>query len=191
MDVGDGDDDITRMLAAARGGDVDAWQRLVTLIYGDLRRIAHRQLIGRRSDTLDTTGLVHESYLRLAGNAASINDREHFFALAARVMRQVVVDYARERIAGKRGGGERPIPLQHVDVAELREAQQLLELDELLRRLVAVNERQARVIECRFFAGLSEPETAAALGISERTVQREWAEARAWLRREGQANEAG
>ncbi len=178
--------DITQLLALARAGERGAWDRAIALIYADLRRIAHRQLGARRGadQTLDTTGLVHECYLRLAGSSGSVNDRGHFFALAARIMRQVVCDYARERSAAKRGAGERGIPFDDVEVAEARQAQQLIELDDLLNRLAEENERQARVVECRFFAGLTEEETAQALGVSERSVQRDWAVAREWLARQ-------
>jgi RNA polymerase sigma factor (TIGR02999 family) len=180
-DVGD----ITQMLALARAGDADAWQQMVSVVYTDLRRLAHRQLVGQaREQTMDTTGLVHECYLRLAGAAGTLNDRGHFFALAARVMRQVIVDYARERLAQKRGGGERPIALDDMDAAELREAQRYAALDDALATLVTVDERRARVVECRFFAGLTEEETAEALDMSLRNVQREWHAAREWLRTE-------
>jgi RNA polymerase sigma factor (TIGR02999 family) len=177
--------DITQMLALARAGDGEAWQQVVAVVYADLRRLAHRQLVGpQRDQTMDTTGLVHECYLRLAGATATPNDRGHFFALAARVMRQVIVDYARERLAQKRGGGERPIALDEADDAELREAQRYAALDDALSTLMQVDERRARVVECRFFAGLSEEETAAALDMSLRSVQREWQAARDWLRTE-------
>lgn len=173
---------ITELLAQARAGESSAWDAVVALVYADLRRLAHGQLRHRPGDhTLDTTGLVHECWLRLAHAACTPADRNHFLALAARVMRQVVCDYARERLAQKRGGGAALLPLDEVDVAEVREAEKLLELDDLLRKLAARDERLARVVECRFFAGLSEPETAAALAISERSVQRAWAEAREWL----------
>jgi len=178
-DVGD----VTQMLALARAGDADAWQHVVAVVYADLRRLAHRQLADQgREQTLDTTGLVHECYLRLAGASSAPNDRGHFFALAARVMRQVIVDYARERLAQKRGGGERGIALTEVDAAELREAERCAALDDALATLALNDERQARVVECRFFAGLSEEETAQALSIGLRSVQRDWQTARAWLR---------
>lgn len=181
--------DITRMLTLARAGDSAAWQRIVAVVYADLRRLAHRQLAGQiREQTMDTTGLVHECYLRLAGANGTPNDCAHFFALAARVMRQVIVDYARERLAQKRGGGERPIALDDADAAELREAERYAALDDALALLTRVDERRARVVECRFFAGLTEEETAAALGMGLRSVQREWQEAREWLRAELQAD---
>jgi RNA polymerase sigma factor (TIGR02999 family) len=119
--------------------------------------------------------------LRLAAGSTTPNDRHHFFALAARVMRQVIVDHARERLAAKRGGGAPRISLDEVDDRELAEAQDFVELDDALVELARVNERQARVVEARFFAGLTEQETADSLGVSLRLVQRDWKEAREWL----------
>ena len=119
--------------------------------------------------------------------AAAPNDRGHFFALASRVMRQVIVDYARERLAQKRGGGERALALDEVDAAELREAERYAALDDALGALMRLDERQARVVECRFFAGLTEEETAEALQTSLRSVQRDWQAAREWLRAELEA----
>jgi len=178
-------DEITRMLAAARAGDGVAWDRLVAVVYAELHGLAHRQLRDQRRDhTLDTTGLVHECYLRLSGADGTPNDRGHFFALAARVMRQVLVDYARERLAQKRGGGERPLALDEIDSAELREAQRYAALDDALSVLAQRDARQARVVECRFFAGLTEEQTAEALSISVRSVQRDWQQARVWLAQE-------
>jgi RNA polymerase sigma factor (TIGR02999 family) len=168
-------------LQQSRAGDPGALQRAFVEVYGELRRLAHGQLAGHYGRTLETTGLVHEAYLRLAGHAAPINDRGHFFALAARVMRQVIVDFARERLAEKRGGGERGIPLDDVDPAELKQAEDMIALDDVLQQLAAEEPRQAQVVECRYFAGLTEPEIAEALGISERSVQRDWQQARVWL----------
>jgi len=176
--------EITQMLAAARGGDADAWQRLVRLIYADLRQLARRVLAGNRRDqTLNTGALVHECYLRLAQSASAPNDRNHFFCLAARVMRQVICDYARERIAEKRGGGAVAVTLENLSASEQAEVEQFVELDVALNQLAQHNERQARVVECRFFAGMTDAETADALGISLRTVARDWDAARAWLTR--------
>jgi RNA polymerase sigma factor (TIGR02999 family) len=176
------DEDVTQLLVEARGGSGEAWQRFVALVYQDLRRLAHHQLGHRRREqTLDTTGLVHECYLRLVRGDRAPGDRRHFFALAARVMRQVIVDYARERLADKRGAGRGAIPLEHVDEVELAQARDFAELDDALRELERVHERQARVVECRFFAGLTEDETAEAVGVSLRLVQRDWSSARAWL----------
>ena len=176
------DPEITQMLADVRAGDPDAWGRLVAVVYADLRRLAHRQLSAHVDvRTLDTTGLVHECYMRLVERGASADDRAHFFSLAARVMRQVIVDYARERLAEKRGGGVRALPLHEVDETELRQAERFVSIDDALQDLALVDERRARVVECRFFAGLTEEETAAALELSLRTVQREWQAAREWL----------
>jgi RNA polymerase sigma factor (TIGR02999 family) len=169
--------------AQAGADSVPEAHRLFAELYAELRRLAHGQLAGQGPGrTLQTTGLVNEAWLRLSGHSGEIRDRGHFFALAGRVMRQVIVDFARERLAEKRGAGERGIPLDDVDVAELRDAEELLALDDVLRKLAQVSERQARVVECRYFAGLTEVETAEALGIGERSVQRDWQEARDWLR---------
>lgn len=174
--------DITALVHAADAGDRDALDTLFAAIYPDLRRLAHHQRAQRDGATLDTTGLVHECFLRFADRGWTARDRAHFLALASRVMRQVLVDAARERLAAKRGSGQSPLPIDDVDAAEHQEATQVIEVHELLLRLAEVNERQARVVECRFFAGLSESETAEALGISERSVTRDWAEARDWMR---------
>lgn len=179
----DDPDALTQWLSQAREGDAAALERVFVAVYGELRRLAHHQLGGQGVErTLDTTGLVHEAYLRLVGGSPVVRDRPHFFALAARIMRQVIVDLARERLAGKRGGGDRGMSLEHVDVVELRESEQMIALDEALRQLALAHPRQAQVVECRYFAGLTEGETAEALGVGERSVQRDWQEARAWLR---------
>jgi RNA polymerase sigma factor (TIGR02999 family) len=176
--------EITQLLAEVRDGDAAAWDRLVALVYADLRRLAHQQLGAPRLErTLDTTGLVHECYLRLVERNANATDRGHFFALAARVMRQVIVDHARERLALKRGGNEVHIPLEQVGEDELAEARRYVALDDALAALATSEPRRARVVECRFFAGLTEPETADALEMSLRLVQREWQAAREWLAR--------
>ncbi len=169
-------------LERARAGDPQALRQAFAEVYGELRRLAHGQLGGQAGRTLQTTGLVHEAFLRLVGHEAPIRDRGHFFALAARVMRQVIVDFARERLAAKRGGGDRGIALDEVEPAELRQAEEMIALDDVLQRLALLDARQAEVVECRYFAGLTEPETAEALGISERSVQRDWQTARSWLR---------
>lgn len=175
-------DDLTLLLEAARGGDSAAWERFVALVYRDLRQLAHRQLAGQRGDqTLDTTGLVNECYLRIVRGDRTPNDRGHFFALAARVMRQVIVDHARERLAIKRGCGEAALPLDQIQDVELAQAREFVDLDDALCALERVSRRKARVVECRFFAGLSEQETAEAIGVSLRLVQRDWNEARTWL----------
>jgi len=182
--------DITELLAAWRMGDGDALDRLLPIVYAELKRIARRQRGGRRGgDTLTTTALVHETWLRLANRSgADWVDRAHFFAVAARAMRYLLIDHARRHQAAKRGGGWQRLKLD-VDldivpegaVADER-AETLLALDEALTRLAALDERACRVVECRFFGGLTDRETAEALGVTERTVQRDWTKAKGWLR---------
>jgi RNA polymerase sigma factor (TIGR02999 family) len=181
-----GNHDVTNLLLAWRQGDGDAPDRLFPLVYQELHRIAHRQLGGERRDhTLETTGLVHEAYLRLVDQTRTRwMDRGHFFSIAARVMRRVLVDYARRRSAGKRGGGRSRIDLDDVALPVEERPQVLLALDEALDRLTAEDERVGRVVECRFFGGLTEEETGVALGITARTVRRDWVKGRAWLYRE-------
>lgn len=178
--------DITELLIAHRDGDAAAFNRLMPLVYDDLRRIARAQLRRRgSSDTLDTTGLVHDAYLRLVDQSrASWRDRGHFFAVSAMALRQIAVDHARRRTRLKRGGEQQIVPLDDANEPASREAGRLIEIDEALRKLAAVDERLARVVECRYFAGFTEEETAEALGVSVRTAQREWFKARAWLRDE-------
>lgn len=157
--------------------------RLVPLVYDELRRMAHRQLSaeGERL-TLDTTGLVHEAYLKLVDSPdAPLRSRSYFFGAAARAMRQVLVDAARRRQRLKRGSGERPVSLDEARIGVDELAGSILELDDALARLAADFPRQAAVVECRYFGGLSEEETAQALDVSLRTVRRDWALARAWL----------
>jgi RNA polymerase sigma factor (TIGR02999 family) len=176
--------EVTRLLHLARDGDREALDRLVPLVYQDLRRMAHRQLDREGGGhTLQTTGLLHEAYLKLAGSgggAANAANRAHFLAIAARAMRQVLVDYARRRKAAKRGGGIIYATLG--DAAEPVDAplEDLLALNEALDQL---EPRQRQVIECRFFGGMEEADIATALGVSERTVRRDWVKARAWLQR--------
>jgi RNA polymerase sigma factor (TIGR02999 family) len=175
--------DFTRLLAASRGGDQSAWSRLVLVIYEDLRRLARRRGAGGAiPTTLGTTGLVHECYLRLAGSPREqIEDRGHFFNLAARIMRQILCDYARRGLRAKRGAGGAHEDIDEVDVAEQAEIDNLVALDDLLNRLDAENPAWAKAFECRFFAGLSDEETAEAQGVSLRTAQRNWSQARDWL----------
>ena len=182
---------ITEALGALRNGAPDAMDRLAPLVYERLRRIAHRQLRAEPvGHTLSTTALVHEAYLRLVDQTrAEWQDRGHFFAVASGAMRRILVDYARRYRAARRGGGDdgapvRPISLDNTEIPAAERADALVALDEALERLGRLDERQARVVECRFFGGLSEAETAAALGISQRTVAREWVTARGWLYQE-------
>jgi RNA polymerase sigma factor (TIGR02999 family) len=177
--------EVTELLIAYRDGEREAFDRLLPLVYEDLRRIARRQLGYNNHQTLSTTGLVHESYLKLvAQNHVDYQDRSHFLAISARAMRQVMIGYARKRNAIKRGGGERAVTLDEGRIAMAEEAERLLTIDQALKRLAQHNERLAQVVECRFFAGLSEEETAAALKVSLRTAQRDWMRARAWLKQE-------
>lgn len=171
------------MLAATRAGDSASWSELMQLIYADLKRLARRHVApAGDGHTLGTTGLVHECYLRLAGPArGQVENRSHFLNLASRVMRQVLCDYARERLAAKRGGGQKREDLDVLEREEHAEAEHLVQLDEVLGQLERENERWARIVECRYFAGLTEPEAAEAVGVPLRTLQREWQQARAWL----------
>lgn len=181
---------ITDTLAALRAGDAGAMDRLVPLVYDELARIAHRQLgLEATGHTLSTTALVHEAYLRLVDQTrAQWADRAQFFGVAAHSMRRVLVDHARRHRAARRGGmHRRDVPLDALEAAGAaslaagERADILVALDEALERLAALDPRQARVVECRFFGGLSESETAAALGVTARTVARDWVKARGWL----------
>lgn len=178
--------EITRLLLAHHGGDEEAFRRLTSLIYDDLRRIALRQIArGGAGQTLNATALVHEAYLRLVDETrVEWQGRAHFFAIAARSMRRIIVDHARERMAQKRGGGRPHLDLDPERIAVFEQADTLLALDEALAAMSAIDERLARVAECRLFGGLSEQETAQALSVSLRTVQRDWRRARAWLQKE-------
>lgn len=177
------DDEFTQLLVATREGNGEAWTNLVRLVYADLRRLARRHVLAvSEANTLGTTGLVNECYLRMAGPArATVENRRHFLNLASRVMRQVLCDYAREQLSEKRGGAHRREDLCSVDAEEWAETEHLVVLDDALRSLESQNERMARVFECRYFAGLTDEESALALGLSLRTVQRDWHDARAWL----------
>ena len=177
---------VTQLLVRWREGDRKALEELMPLVYDELRRLARYYLSRERSDhTLQSTALVHEAYLRLAGeNAPQWQNRAHFFGIAAHIMRQILVEHARARGATKRGGERRRITLDEgVAAAKARDVD-LLALDEALERLAAINARHAHIVELRFFAGLSNEETAAALGVSAATVKRAWAVARSWLFRE-------
>jgi RNA polymerase sigma factor (TIGR02999 family) len=175
--------DLVGLLDAAEGGEPGSLDRLVPLLYDELRAIAHRQLEREKGPrTLRTTALVHEAYLRLAGDdGVAGRGRAYFFAAAAKAMRQVLVDRARRRKARKRGGDAEVITLDPQDAAVDAFAVELLDLDRALHRLERRSGRQARVVEYRFFGGMSVPETAEALGVSTRTVESDWAMARAWL----------
>ncbi|MEZ0335910.1 MAG: sigma-70 family RNA polymerase sigma factor [Gemmatimonadales bacterium] len=177
---------ITDYLLAARGGDREVMDRLFVSVYDELRRIAHHALRHERTDhTLGTTGLVHEAYFRLVDQTrVEWRDRGHFFGVASRAMRQVLVDYARRRGAVKRGGKVKVLALEEGMVPAEERAEALLAVDEALTRLSEHDAGLAQVVECRFFGGLTEDETAEATGSSLRTVQRQWRRAKAWLYQE-------
>jgi RNA polymerase sigma-70 factor (ECF subfamily) len=178
--------EVTRLLSEWAAGDRSALDRLMPIVYDELRRVARRQLRAEREGhTLDTTALVHEAYLRLAGlDRLQWRNRPQFFAIAAQAMRRVLVDYAERRRTHKRGGTWRRVPLEDGIALTDDGTDQLLALDEAMHRLEALDDRQSRVVECRFFGGMSVAETAEALGVSEATVKRDWTLARAWLNHE-------
>ena len=176
--------DVTALLHQWHAGDAAALESLVPLVYEELRRLAHAQMRRERPDhTLNTTALVHEAYLNLAGDAPDLNSRSHFFGVAARVMRRVLIWNARRKMADKRGGGQRPEPLgPDAEAASVEEdIATMLEVDTALTELEATEPRWCRVVECRYFTGLTIAESAEALGISPATVKRDWESARAWL----------
>lgn len=199
---------VTQLLAHWRGGDAAALAQLMTLLYQELRSMAHEHVRRERRDhTLQGTALVNEAFVRLINlESVSVKDRAHFFAVASTVMRRILVDYARARLSAKRGGEAQRISSDalkdaihaqrppdeaqpcavddDVPLIDMRASEEISALDDLLSRLAALDERQAQVVEMRYFGGLTVEQTAQALGISEATVKREWVAARAWLRRE-------
>ena len=178
--------DVSRLLDEHRRGSRSAVERLMPLVYDELRRIAAWHLQAERPDhTLQPTALVHEAYLRLADQTATPwQSRAHFFALAAQVMRHVLIDHARARRTGKRGGHVARIALEDALLAPARRDVDLVALDDALKALAGVDERKSQIVEMRFFGGLEIEETAEVLGVSTATVRREWTLAKAWLRRE-------
>lgn len=174
---------ITELLRGARQGDREAANHLYDAVYDQLREIAHQRLgRNRPGETLNTTGLVHEAYIRLVDQTqVAANDRGHFFALASRAMRFVVIDYARRRTAQKRGGSDENIPLDAVQIGTIERTLDLLALDEALDNLSAFDERLGRLVEYRFFGGLTYEEIAEVTELSVPTVKRDWQRARAWL----------
>jgi RNA polymerase sigma factor (TIGR02999 family) len=175
-------DQLTVLLRESASGDTDARERLYRAVYPELRRLA-RQLRRRGAgETLATTALVHEAYLKLAGGRpVEWQDRTHFFGVAARAMRQVIVDSARRRLASKRGAGHTAVSLDEALAAASVRPAELLALDEALDRLERISPRRVRIVESRFFAGLTAPEIAEFLSVSVATVEREWRASRAWL----------
>ena len=178
--------DVTVMLRAWMNGDRDALERLISIVYPELRRIAQRYMGRERTDhTLQASALVNEAYLRL-NNLQRIDwqDRAHFFAVSAELMRRVLVDHARSRGFQKRGGGAEHVPLEDLSSNEQLRMDELLDLDQALTQLANVDQRKARVVELRCFGGLSADEVAAVLGVSPETVHRDWKLSRAWLTRQ-------
>lgn len=181
------DPPVTELLAEASGGNVEALNRLVPLVYDELRKIAHAQLRRERAGhTLNTTALVHEAYLKLVDqDRVEWRDRTHFYGVAAQAMRRILVNYAEARRAQKRGGDAEHVPLDESLVAlDEAEIDELLALDQALTRLEEFNPRGAQVVEYRFFAGLQHDEVAEILDVSTVTVRRAWSAAKSWLRRE-------
>jgi RNA polymerase sigma factor (TIGR02999 family) len=191
MRQGASSNEVTLLLRAWGEGDVQALDRLAPIVYQELHRIARGYMARERTDhTLQTTALVNEAYVRLVdARQVTWQDRAHFFAVCARAMRRILVDHARSRGYVKRGGGKLHVQFDEAFGMEWSADSNLLELDEALDRLSALDPRKARVIEMRFFVGLSVEETAEALGISPETVMRDWKLARAWLYRELSADQ--
>jgi len=183
-----GHDDVpvTQVLHRAAGGDRAAIDTLLPVIYEELHAVAHRMMAQeRRNHTLQTTALVHEAYVKLIGQQnVDVRDRNHFFAVAATIIRRILVDHARQKYAAKRGGGWERVTIAGVDVAEERDPVDVLALDEAMQKLGALSPRACEVVTMRYFGGLTMEQIAQALNVSPRTVADDWTMARAWLRRE-------
>jgi len=181
----------TELLQNWKQGDEKALQDLLPLVYNELRRLAHYHLQSERPDhTLQSTALVHEAYMRMVGQQpVQFQNRAHFMAIASRLMRQILVDYARERRAGKRDGGCR-IGFEFAEALPVSGDSELLALDDALEQLSRIDERQAKIVEMKFFGGLSAPDISRILGLSRITVDRDWATARVWLHREMRRTES-
>lgn len=173
---------VTALLVAAREGDAGAFDRLVESLYDRMRDLAHRELVRGRPGDLQTTALVNELYVKLVGERSGWQDRGHFFAACTKAIRRIVIDEARRQISIKRGGGTPPLALDEKMVGEPGEAEWLLRLDQAMEQLAAHDPRLVRVFEFRYFGGYTTDETAAALGLSKRTAERDWARARGWLK---------
>jgi RNA polymerase sigma factor (TIGR02999 family) len=176
---------VTELLLHWKEGDENALRALVPLVYNELRRLAHYHLQAERPDhTLQSTALVHEAYVRLlGGQPAELQNRAHFVAVASRLMRQILVDYARSRRAEKRDGGHR-IEFDDIAAIPITGDAELVALDDALQELSRIDDRQGKIVEMKFFGGLSAPEISQVLGISRATVDRDWATARVWLHRQ-------
>jgi RNA polymerase sigma factor (TIGR02999 family) len=177
--------EITRLLKAWGSGDDAAFEQLAPVVYSELKRMARRHMRGERGNTLQATALVHEAYLRLVDmKHAGWQDRAHFFAVSAQMMRRILVDAARARATGKRGGAAARVNLDEIPEVGAGRAGELVALDDALNTLAGMDPRKAKVVELRFFGGLSVEETAEVLKISDQSVFRDWKLAKAWLRRE-------
>jgi RNA polymerase sigma-70 factor, ECF subfamily len=182
----DSSDQVTQLLVRWRDGDREALDALMPIVYSELRSMAHRYLQRERSDhTLQSTALVHEAYVRLVGQKLpEWQNRAHFFGVAARLMRQILVEYARGHQAAKRGGNACKVTLEEGSLIAPQADLDVVILDEALQNLAKLDEQQSRIVELRFFGGLSIDDTSVVLGISPATVSREWSTARIWLHRE-------
>ncbi len=177
--------DITQLLQQARDGDAEAVDLLYQQVYDELRRLARAQLRRRSGGTLNTTGLVHEAYLKLfEGTQLGVKDRSHFFALSARAMRQILVDHFRRRKSGKRGAGRPVLSLGDAEIPVEARSDVLLAVDEALTRLAKLNKRLSQVVELKFFGGLTQEKIAEVLDLSSRTIRTDWLKAKAWLAKE-------
>src|SRR5713101_2165029 len=176
--------EVSQLLVAWNKGDGTALDRLMPLVYEELRRMARRHMVRQQPGTLQTTALINEAYVRLVGQPAKKwQNRSHFFAVGAQAMRHILVDYARSRQSAKRGGGVRPVSLHQAMFATDERAAELVAVDEALTELATLHSRQSRVVEYRFFGGLTVEETAEVLQVSPETVMRDWRMAKAWLHR--------
>ncbi|MCB0718361.1 MAG: sigma-70 family RNA polymerase sigma factor [Bacteroidetes bacterium] len=173
--------DVTQLLRQVSDGDEDALARLIPVVYRELRSLARAQRRKGTSDTLNTTAIVHEAYERLVRSSVDYASRNHFFHVAARVMRGVIIDNARKYLTDKRGSGQRPLPLDEAIVVPDDPPERLVALDDALTELEALSPRQAQIVELRYFVGLTIPETAEVMDLSEASVKRDWTAARAWL----------
>ncbi|MGB0133397.1 ECF-type sigma factor [Dokdonella sp.] len=180
---------VTQLLHDAESGSHEAWDQLVFLVYPDLKRLARRSLSGGGQMTINTTALVHECYLRLSRARGAPRNRGHLMSTAVRIMRQILIDHARERLAIKRGGGAQILSIEEDHAVVDGQLESLMEIDAALTRLAKIEPRQALVFEHRYFGGLNDEETAIALSISARTVHRDWDAGREWLA--SQLNKAG
>ena len=184
------ENDLSELLAAVDREEPGALEALVEALYPDLKRLAHFQLLSERPDhTLNTTAIVHEAFVRLVSGNTGWSDRAHFMRAAATVMRHLLVDHARKRTAAKRGGGSVPLTLEDDRCAAADDSVAVLALDNAMREIAEIDPRLERILECRYFAGLSVKETAEALGMAVRTVERDWQRAKAYLLQAMEADE--